>query len=202
MEYGCIGEHLSHSFSKEIHNALADYDYRIQEIDRENLKEFFKKRDFKAINVTIPYKQEIIPFLDEISDEAKRINAVNTVVNRGGKLYGYNTDFNGLKSLIERKGFSLKDKKVLILGSGGTSNTAVAVAEFMGATEIVKVSRGAKEGYITYDEVYCKCADFQVIINTTPCGMFPNIGNSAVDLGKFTSIEAVFDAVYNPLKGH
>ena len=88
MEYGCIGEHLSHSFSKEIHNALTDYDYKIQEIPKENLEKFFIKRDFKAINVTIPYKQAIIPFLDEISDEAKRINAVNTVVNRNGKLYG------------------------------------------------------------------------------------------------------------------
>lgn len=200
MEYGCIGEHLSHSFSKEIHNALADYDYKIQEIARENLEELFKNRDFKAINVTIPYKQDIIPFLDEISDEARKINAVNTVVNRNGKLYGYNTDFYGLKALIERKGVSLKDKKVLILGSGGTSNTATAVAEFMGATEIKKVSRNAKEGYITYEEAYCKCNDFQVIINTTPCGMFPDIGNSAVDLDKFASLEAVFDAVYNPLK--
>ena len=200
MEYGCIGEHLSHSFSKEIHNALADYDYKIQEIPKENLEEFFIKRDFKAINVTIPYKQAIIPFLDEISDEAKRINAVNTVVNRNGKLYGYNTDFYGLKALIERKGVTLEGKKVLVLGSGGTSNTAVAVAEFMGATEVVKVSRNAKDGYITYKDAYCKCNDFQVIINTTPCGMFPNIGNSAIDLSEFASLEAVFDAVYNPLK--
>ena len=200
MEYGCIGEHLSHSFSKEIHNAIADYDYKIQEIERENLHDFFVKRDFKAINVTIPYKQEIIPFLDEISEEAKKINAVNTVVNRNGKLYGYNTDFYGLKALIERKGYTLKDKRVLILGSGGTSNTAVAVAEFMGAAAVVKVSRGAKSGYITYDEAYEKCADFQVIINTTPCGMFPEIYASAVDLNKLPHLEAVFDAVYNPLK--
>ena len=200
MEYGCIGEHLSHSFSKEIHNALADYDYKIQEIPKENLEEFFIKRDFKAINVTIPYKQAIIPFLDEISDEAKRINAVNTVVNRNGKLYGYNTDFYGLKALIERKGVTLEGKKVLVLGSGGTSNTAVAVAEFMGATEVVKVSRNAKDGYITYNDAYSKCNGFQVIINTTPCGMFPNIGDSAIDLSEFASLEAVFDAVYNPLK--
>ena len=200
MEYGCIGEHLSHSFSKEIHNALTDYDYKIQEIPKENLEEFFIKRDFKAINVTIPYKQAIIPFLDGISEEAKMINAVNTVVNRNGKLYGYNTDFYGLKALIERKGVTLEGKKVLVLGSGGTSNTAVAVAEFMGATEVVKVSRNAKDGYITYNDAYSKCNGFQVIINTTPCGMFPNIGNSAIDLSEFTSLEAVFDAVYNPLK--
>lgn len=200
MEYGCIGEHLKHSFSKEIHNELADYDYEILEITRENLKSFFDKREFKAINVTIPYKQEIIPFLDEISPEAKSINAVNTVVNRDGKLYGFNTDFYGLKALIERKNVTLKDKKVLVLGSGGTSNTAVAVAEFMGAKTVIKVSRTAKDGYVTYEEVYEKYTDFEIIINTTPCGMFPNIGASAVDLSKFNSLEAVFDAVYNPLK--
>ena len=200
MEYGCIGEHLKHSFSKEIHNELADYDYEILEITRENLKSFFDKREFKAINVTIPYKQEIIPFLDEISPEAKSINAVNTVVNRDGKLYGYNTDFYGLKTLIERKNVTLKDKKVLVLGSGGTSNTAVAVAGFMGAKTVIKVSRTAKDGYVTYEDVYEKYTDFEIIINTTPCGMFPNIGASAVDLSKFNSLEAVFDAVYNPLK--
>ena len=200
MEYGCIGEHLKHSFSKEIHNALADYNYEILELERENLKDFFEKRDFKAINVTIPYKQEIIPFLDEISPEAQSINAVNTVVNRNGKLYGYNTDFYGLKALIERENVSLKDKKVLVLGSGGTSNTAVAVSEFLGAKAVVKVSRQAKDGYVTYADAYKKYTDFEIIINTTPCGMFPNIGSSAVDLKRFTSLEAVFDAVYNPLK--
>ena len=163
------------------------FPYKIQEIERENLHDFFVKRDFKAINVTIPYKQEIIPFLDEISEEAKKINAVNTVVNRNGKLYGYNTDFYGLKALIERKGYTLKDKRVLILGSGGTSNTAVAVAEFMGAAAVVKVSRGAKSGYITYDEAYEKCADFQVIINTTPCGMYPNVDQTPVDIEKFSN---------------
>lgn len=200
MEYGCIGEHLKHSFSKEIHNALADYNYEILEIERENLKDFFDKRDFKAINVTIPYKQEIIPFLDEISPEAQSINAVNTVVNRNGKLYGYNTDFYGLKALIERENVNFKDKKILVLGSGGTSNTAVAVSEFLGAKAVVKVSRQVKDGYVTYADAYKKYTDFEIIINTTPCGMFPNIGTSAVDLKRFTSLEAVFDAVYNPLK--
>ncbi len=200
MEYGCIGEHLKHSFSKEIHNALADYSYEILEIEREKLKDFFTKREFKAINVTIPYKQEIIPYLDEISPEAKSINAVNTVVNRNGRLYGYNTDFYGLKALIERENVSLKGKKVLVLGSGGTSNTAVAVAGFLGATEVVKVSRNKKDGYVTYEDVYKNHTDCEIVINTTPCGMFPNIGSTAVDLSKFTSLEGVFDAVYNPLK--
>ena len=104
MEYGCIGEHLKHSFSKEIHALLADYDYEIKEIERENLPRFMEDREFRAINVTIPYKRAVIPYLYEISDTAKRIGAVNTVVNRGGKLYGYNTDFSGMRALILKNG--------------------------------------------------------------------------------------------------
>ncbi len=200
MEYGCIGEKLGHSFSKEIHNALADYDYRLQELKREELPEFFHKKEFKAINVTIPYKQDVIPYLYWISDEAKAINAVNTIVNKDGKLYGYNTDFYGLKALIERENVSLKGKKVAVLGSGGTSNTAFAVAKSMEAIEVLKVSRNKKDGYITYDELYEKYNDCEIIINTTPCGMYPKIGVSAVDLNKLPKVEAVFDAVYNPLK--
>lgn len=199
MEYGCIGEKLGHSFSKEIHNALASYEYSLKELEREELPEFFKNKDFKAINVTIPYKQDVIEYLDWISDEAKSINAVNTIVNKDGKLYGYNTDFYGLKALIERENVSLKGKKVAILGSGGTSNTAFAVANFLEAISVLKVSRNKKEGYIIYDELYEKYSDYEIIINTTPCGMFPKTGVSAVDLEKLPRVEAVFDAVYNPL---
>lgn len=200
MEYGCIGEKLGHSFSKEIHNALADYDYCLRELKPEELPEFFSLRDFKAINVTIPYKQDVIKHLDWISDEARAINAVNTVVNKNGKLYGYNTDYYGLKALIERENVSLENKKTVILGSGGTSNTAFAVAKDMNAKEVLKVSRTSREGYITYEELYEKHTDCEVIINTTPCGMFPKINVSAVDLNKLPKVEAVFDAVYNPLK--
>lgn len=200
MEYGCIGEKLGHSFSKEIHNSLANYEYLLKELKREELSEFFKKKDFKAINVTIPYKQDVIPYLDWISDEAKSINAVNTIVNKNGKLYGYNTDFYGLKALIERANVSLKAKKVAILGSGGTSNTAFAVANFLDAHSVLKVSRNKKDGYITYDELYENYSDCEIIINTTPCGMYPQIGVSAVNLEKLPKVEAVFDAVYNPLK--
>ena len=199
MEYGCIGEKLGHSFSKEIHNALADYEYLLKELKREELTEFFKKKDFKAINVTIPYKQDVIEYLDWISDEAKTINAVNTIVNKNGMLYGYNTDFYGLKALIERENVSLKGKKVAILGSGGTSNTAFAVANFLEALSVLKVSRNKKDDYITYDELYEKYSDCEIIINTTPCGMYPKAGVSAVDLEKLPKVEAVFDAVYNPL---
>jgi len=200
MEYGCIGEKLGHSFSKEIHNALADYDYKLQELKREELPEFFHKKDFKAINVTIPYKRDVIPYLDWISEEAKAINAVNTIVNKDGKLYGYNTDFYGLKALIEREKVSLKGKRVVILGSGGTSNTAFAVASFLEASSVLKVSRSKKEGYITYEELYEKYSDCEIIVNTTPCGMYPKVGVSAIELEKLANVEAVFDAVYNPLK--
>ena len=199
MEYGCIGERLGHSFSKEIHNALTSYEYSLKELKREELPEFFKNKDFKAINVTIPYKQNVIEYLDWISDEAKSINAVNTIVNRNGKLYGYNTDFYGLKALIERENVSLKGKKVAILGSGGTSNTAFAVANHLKALSVLKVSRNKKDGYITYEELYDIYSDCEIIINTTPCGMFPKTGVSAVDLEKLSKVEAVFDAVYNPL---
>ena len=200
MEYGCIGEKLGHSFSKEIHNALSDYDYCLRELKPEELPEFFSLRDFKAINVTIPYKQDVIKHLDWISDEARAINAVNTVVNKNGKLYGYNTDYYGLKALIERENVSLENKKTVVLGSGGTSNTAFAVAKDMNAKEVLKVSRTSREGYITYEELYEKHTDCEVIINTTPCGMFPKINVSAVDLNKLPKVKAVFDAVYNPLK--
>ncbi len=200
MEYGCIGEKLGHSFSKEIHNALADYDYSLQELKREELPDFFHKKEFKAINVTIPYKQDVIPYLYWISDEAKSINAVNTIINKDGRLYGYNTDFYGLKALIERENVSLKGKKVAILGSGGTSNTAFAVANSMEASRVLKVSRNKKEGYVTYEELYENFNDCEIIINTTPCGMYPKTGVSAVDLEKLPKLVAVFDAVYNPLK--
>lgn len=199
MEYGCIGEHLTHSFSKEIHNALADYDYCIKELTPDELPQFMESRDFKAINVTIPYKKDVIPYLEWISPEAKAINAVNTIVNIDGKLYGYNTDFYGLKSLIERQGVSLKGKCVAILGSGGTSNTAYAVAQSMGAFVIVKASRTPADGYISYTQLYEMADRIDVIINTTPCGMYPNIGTSAVDVTRFKNLSAVFDAVYNPL---
>ena len=206
MQYGCIGEHLKHSFSAEIHHALADYPYEIKEIAPEDLDTFLQARDFRGINVTIPYKEKVIPHLFFISEQAKAIGAVNTIVNRGGKLYGYNTDFYGMSALIERLGLSLVGKKVAILGSGGTSRTAIAVAASMKAREILCVSRGGKENSITYEELYKNHSDTQIVINTTPCGMYPypdgkdGMSASAIDVSKFPSLEGVVDAVYNPLR--
>ena len=200
MKYGCIAEKLGHSFSKEIHSYLADYQYDLCEIAPENLDDFMKAHDFSAINVTIPYKQDVIPYLDEISETAKKIGAVNTIVNRGGKLYGYNTDFFGMHSLILTNKMNPCGKKALVLGTGGTSKTAAAVLEDLGAREVYKVSRTARDGAITYEDAEKYHSDAEFIINTTPVGMYPKIGVSAIDLDRFPKVEAVVDAVYNPLR--
>ena len=200
MKYGCIGEHLKHSFSKEIHNALADYEYEIREISKDELANFAEKRNFSAINVTIPYKELIIPHMYFIDKHAKEIGAVNTVVNRSGKLYGYNTDFYGMSMLIKHAGIEIKDKKVVILGTGGTSKTSLAVAKTLGAKSTVRVSRSAREDAISYSELYKNHCDAEVIINTTPSGMFPNISNLPVDISQFKNLSGVIDAVYNPLR--
>lgn len=200
MKYGCIGEHLKHSFSKEIHALLADYEYDICEVAKERLKDFMTERNFEGINVTIPYKGDVIPYLSVISDVAKEIGAVNTIVNRQGALYGYNTDFYGLRSLIMRIGASLKGKKVAILGTGGTSKTAHAVARDLGAREILCVSRSPREGCITYEELKESHRDITFLINTTPCGMFPQSETQALELSDFTELCGVVDAVYNPLR--
>ena len=199
MQYGCIGEKLSHSFSKEIHNALTDYVYELKELAPDEVGAFLQTRDFKAINVTIPYKQTVIPFLDHVSDRARAIGAVNTVVNRDGVLYGYNTDFYGMSTLLAANGISLRGKKVLILGSGGTSKTAHAVALEAGAACILRLSRSEKEGCITYDEALREHSDAEVIINTTPCGMYPHAGDCPIDIAAFARLTAVVDAIYNPL---
>lgn len=200
MKYGCIAEKLGHSFSKEIHSYLADYPYELCEIAPDKLGEFMRAKDFLAINVTIPYKQDVIPYLDEISETAKSIGAVNTVVNKNGRLYGYNTDFFGMKTLMLTNGISPSGKKALVLGSGGTSKTAVAVLEDMGAVEIIKVSRTARDGAVTYEDAYAKHSDAELIVNTTPVGMYPNIGVAPVEIDRFPRLEAVVDAVYNPLR--
>lgn len=200
MKYGLIGEKLPHSFSKTIHEQLGGYTYELTELTHEELGEFMTKREFTAINVTVPYKQDVIPYLYEMSDMARRIGAVNVVVNRDGKLYGDNTDYVGLMDIIGRAGITVEGKKVLILGTGGTSKTAQAVADMLGAREVLVVSRKASEGIYTYEEVLAHHTDADVIINTTPCGMFPKNDTKAIELSAFTNLSGVVDVVYNPLK--
>lgn len=209
IKYGLIGEKLTHSFSKEIHEEIGRYDYGLLEIPRTEIGKFLKEKDFKAVNVTIPYKREVIPFLDEISKEAKAIGSVNCIRNDGGRLIGHNTDFDGLSALADYAGIDMREKKVLILGTGGTSNTALAVAKMAGASEVYKVSRRApgsdralerdEAPVVTYEEARRRCKDAEVIINTTPCGMYPNIFSKAIDLEDFKRLDGVLDVVYNPL---
>lgn len=198
-KYGCIGKKLTHSFSKEIHAKLADYEYELIELGEDEIEKFFAEKDFSAINVTIPYKQTVIPYLDSLSDVAKRIGAVNTIVNKNGRLYGYNTDYYGMKALVEKIGIDVKGKKVLILGTGGTSKTAHVLSEDMGADEIITVSRKKSDNYITYEEAEKEHSDADVIINTTPSGMYPDCDSVPIDISAFVKPEGVIDAVYNPL---
>ena len=202
MEYGLIGEKLGHSFSKEIHTLLADYDYTLCEIPKGDLDDFLTKRAFRAVNVTIPYKQAVIPYLAQISPEAKEIGAVNTVVNREGKLYGYNTDFYGICAALAKLGVtSLAGKKALILGTGGTSLTARAALRSLGAASILRVSRTPREeDTVSYEEALAHHTDAAVIFNTTPVGMYPNADASPISLDAFPALSCVFDAVYNPLR--
>ena len=199
MKYGLIGEKLGHSFSKEIHERIADYKYELCEVAKDDFDEFFKNRDFISINVTIPYKERVIPYLDYIDDIALSIGAVNTVVNKDGKLYGYNTDYYGLKSLIEKRNIDVENKKVLILGTGGTSKTATAVVKTLGAKQIIYASINGEIGTFTYEEVLEKHTDSEVIINTTPCGMYPKNDGLLIDINLFKNLIGVVDVVYNPL---
>lgn len=200
MKYGLIGEHLGHSYSKEVHALLSDYDYELCEIARNELDSFMRKADFKAINVTIPYKEKVIPYLSYISDEAKMIGSVNTIINRDGKLYGYNTDYFGMTSLIDKMHLSLIGKKTVILGTGGTSKTALAVARSLGSNPIITVSRTKKDGSIDYNELMSDHLDAEIIINTTPVGMYPNNFSSPIDIAPFEKLEGVIDAIYNPIR--
>lgn len=200
MKYGLIGEKLGHSYSKVIHEALGEYTYDLCEVAREDIDAFFERGDFTAINVTIPYKKTVIPHLYYIDRAAEAIGAVNTVVNRDGRLYGYNTDYMGMIGLIRHLGISLEGKKVAILGTGGTSHTARAVAEALLAGEIITVSRSVGEGTVDYAELYQKHTNVDIIINTTPVGMYPNTYDAPIDVSKFPRLSGVIDAIYNPLR--
>ena len=195
--YGLIGGKLGHSYSKIIHEQIADYTYDLLPLPTEaEARAFMEKRAFAAINVTIPYKQLVIPYCDEVDPKAKAIGAVNTIVNRDGKLYGYNTDYAGFAYLAKAHGVDFADKTVLILGTGGTHST---VCRDGGAKEILTASRTGKDGALLYSEAMHR-RDVQIIVNTTPCGMFPNVGQCLIDPKAFPALEAVLDVVYNPFR--
>ena len=200
MQYGLIGEHLGHSFSAPIHERISREPYELKELAPEELDAFMRAREFRAIKVTIPYKQTVIPYLDEISDTAREIGAVNTIVNRNGRLTGDNTDCEGLNRLICRVCPDIRGKKTLVLGTGGTSLTAVYTARQLGADPVLRVSRTAREGALTYEQAIREHRDARILINTTPCGMFPKDEAAPVSIADFPAAEAVVDVVYHPLR--
>lgn len=194
---GLIGKKLSHSFSPLIHSHLSDYSYSLFEMEENELEDFIRTYDFCGVNITIPYKVEVTKYLDFISPEAQQIGCVNTVIKRDGKTYGFNTDYYGLKYLIEKNEIEINGANILILGTGGSSLTAAAVCSHMGAKSINFVSRS---GDINYESVYSICPDTNVIINTTPVGMYPNNGECHIVLDKFKKLSGVVDIIFNPSK--
>lgn len=196
MKCGLLGRKLGHSYSPQIHACLGDYPYVLFEKEPEELEDFLKNGDFTGINVTIPYKKDVIPYLDEISPVARKMGAVNTIVRRpDGTLFGHNTDYFGFASMVKRSGLAVTGKKALVLGSGGASNTVVAVLTKLGANVVI-ISRSGENNYANLH----LHADAAVIVNTTPVGMYPNTGVSPVDLGLFPKLEGVLDVVYNPAR--
>lgn len=195
-KYALLGEKLSHSFSPQIHKLLGDYEYELLETSRENLKNAVFNPNYAGFNVTIPYKKEAIKYLDEISEEAQKIGSVNTVVKKNGKIYGFNTDYYGFKYMLETASINPKGLKVLILGNGGVCPTVKTALEDMGAKEILIISR---KGENNYDNISIH-SDTDMIVNTTPVGMFPNNGESPVNLDNFPKIKYIADLIYNPLK--
>ena len=192
-----LGEHLSHSFSPRIHSLLGDYSYGIMELSRDELGAFMKSSRFDFLNVTIPYKKEVIPYLSYLSPEAEKIGAVNTVKRTdNGLLIGYNTDYYGFDYTLRKSGISVDGAKVLVLGSGGASMPIKAVLSDRGAKNIITVSRSGENNYENISKHY----DADIIINTTPVGMYPNNGERLIDLSLFSSCRGVVDIIYNPLK--
>lgn len=196
MRCGLLGRKLGHSYSPQIHAQLGDYDYLLYEKEPEQLRSFLETGDFTGLNVTIPYKKEVIPYLDTLSDRARQLGAVNTIVRRGGRLIGHNTDYFGFETMLTHSGISVRGKKALVCGSGGASNTAVAVLREQGA-EVIVISRSGPDNYGNLD----RHADAALIVNATPVGMYPNVAGAAIEnLSIFPKLEGVLDLIYNPAR--
>ncbi|MBQ9118549.1 MAG: shikimate dehydrogenase [Lachnospiraceae bacterium] len=199
MEYGLIGEKLGHSYSKQIHERLADYQYELTPLTREEFPIFMEQKNFKAINVTIPYKRDVIPYLSALDPLAEKIGAVNTIVNRNGALTGYNTDYYGFLYLLRENGIAVTGKKVLVLGNGGVAQPVLVALAELKASEVITVKYKSEPGVLTYAEAAQLHPDAQVIINTSPVGMYPNVDATPIDLTPYTALEAAVDMIANPV---
>jgi shikimate dehydrogenase len=195
MKCGVLGRKLGHSYSPQIHKHLGDYEFHIFEKEPEELVDFLQNGDFSGTNVTIPYKKDVIPYLDEISPIAQKLGAVNIIVRRDGKLIGHNSDHFGFQSMVEKSGLSPAGKKCLVLGSGGASATVQSVLKDFGA-QVVVISRSGENNY---DNLHLH-ADAAIIVNTTPLGMYPHTGEAPLDVSRFPKLEGILDIVYNPAR--
>lgn len=196
MRCGLLGGKLGHSYSPQIHSMLGNYDYELFEKQPEELEKFLKYGQFSGINVTIPYKKAVIPYLDDLSPVARKLGAVNTIVRRpDGKLIGHNTDYFGFRSMVNESGLRPAGKKALVLGTGGASATVQAVLDELGAAVVV-ISRSGEDNYSNLH----RHSDAAIIVNATPVGMYPNNGQSPVDLELFPQLEGVLDIIYNPAR--
>lgn len=194
--FGLIGERLDYSLSKKIHEAIRPMEYKLIPLNKEKFHDFMTTKNFQGINVTIPYKEAVIPYLDVIDQEAQIIGAINTIINKNGKLYGYNTDVYGFKYLVDTLNLDLKNKNILILGTGGSSKTAYHVLNTYGPALIHKASRTPKNNSISYEQATKN--QYDLIVNTTPVGTSPNIGDSPINLDDFPSCQGIIDLIYNP----
>ena len=196
LRCGLLGRKLGHSYSPQIHKELAGYAYKLFEKEPEELETFLRSGTFDGLNVTIPYKKAVMPLLDEISPEAAAIGSVNTIVNRDGKLTGYNTDAFGFTWLLRKSGVDVRGKKALVFGSGGASVTVQYVLRSLGADPVVVISRTGENNY----ENLNRHRDAKILVNATPVGMYPGNGESPVDLKAFDALDGVLDVVYNPAR--
>lgn len=194
--YGLLGEKLGHSYSPQIHGFLADYEYKLYEVERDKVSDFLKETELSGMNVTIPYKKTVMDACVSLSETARKMGCVNTLVKEADGWHGYNTDYYGFCALVRKSGIAIAGKKVLVLGSGGASNTVCRAVEDMNAREVRVISRSGEDNYSNLD----KHADAEIIVNTTPVGMYPNNGKSPVDLALFPKLEGVLDVIYNPAR--
>ena len=194
--YGLLGKTLSHSSSPAIHRMLGDYPYTLREKQPEEMETFLRRGAFRGLNVTIPYKKAVLPYLDELSPAARSLGSVNTILRRpDGSLYGDNTDLAGFRHLLDESRIDPAGRKVLVLGSGGASATVQAVLRERGAQPVV-ISRSGPDHYGNLD----RHRDAALIVNATPVGMYPDNGASPLSLAGFPALQGVIDLIYNPAR--
>lgn len=202
--YGLIGEKLGHSYSKTIHGKLAelagltDYNYDLIPLSKEEFQDFMKTKAFTGINVTIPYKQAVIPYLEELSKEAEQIGAVNAILNRNGRLCGHNTDYAGFLYSLRKNKIKVTNEKVLILGNGGAAKAVHAALASLQPKELITVKYKEEPSVLTYEQAEKLHTDASLIVNTSPVGMYPNIDDCPMDISPYHNLKAVVDIIYNP----